>query len=62
MAIAKNIIINSHNPTLVVNRIGGVMVRMLTLSMVDLGFKPWSAQTKDYKIGICYFSAKKEDL
>jgi hypothetical protein len=38
------------------------MARMLTLSMVDLGFKPWSAQTKDYKIGICYFSAKKKDL
>jgi len=39
-------ILNSHNLTLVVNLIGGVMARMLTLSMVDLGFKPWSAQTR----------------
>ena len=22
------------------------------------GFEPWSGQTKDYKIGICYFSAE----
>jgi hypothetical protein len=37
------------------NRIGGVMVSMLALSTVDRGFKPWSGQTKDYKIGICHF-------
>jgi hypothetical protein len=27
-------------------------------SVVDRGFKPWSDQTKDYKIDICCFSAK----
>jgi len=31
---------------------------VLTSSAVDLGFESWSGQTKDYKIGICYFSAK----
>jgi hypothetical protein len=38
--------------------IGGVIVSVLTSSVVDSGFKPWSGQTKDYKIGICCFSAK----
>jgi hypothetical protein len=33
------------------------MVSMLALSAVDHGFKPWSGQTKDFKIGICCFSA-----
>jgi hypothetical protein len=40
------------------NRIHGVMVSMLTSSVVDRGFEPWSGQTKDYKIGMCCFSAK----
>ena len=35
------------------------MVRMLALSVVDRGFEPRSGQTKDYKIGICCFSAIK---
>jgi hypothetical protein len=30
------------------------MVSVLALSAIDRGFKPWSGQTKDYKIGICY--------
>ena len=38
--------------------IGGVMVSMLTWSVVDHGFEPQSNQTNDYKIDICYFSAK----
>ena len=41
-----------------INRIGDVMVSMLTLSVVDRDFEPRSCQTKDYKIGICCFSAK----
>ena len=41
-----------------VNRIGGVMVSVLALSVVGRGFKPRSGQTKDYAIGICCFSAK----
>jgi hypothetical protein len=40
------------------NRIGGIMVSVITSSAVDRGFEPRSGQTKDYKIGICYFSAK----
>jgi hypothetical protein len=31
---------------------------MLVSSAVDSGFEPRSGQTKDYKIGICCFSAK----
>ena len=40
------------------NCIGGVMVSVLASSVVDRGFEPRSGQTKDYKIGICCFSAK----
>ena len=39
------------------NHIGGVIVSVLASSAVDRGFKPQSGQTKDYKIGICCFSA-----
>ena len=31
---------------------------MLASSTVDRGFEPRSGKTKDYKIGICCFSAK----
>ena len=44
------------------HRIGGVMVSVLASSAVDLGFEPQSGQTKDYKIGICCFSAKHAAL
>jgi hypothetical protein len=37
------------------NRIGGVMISVLASSVVDRGFE---GQTKDYKSGICCFSAK----
>ena len=40
------------------NRIGGVMVSVLASNAVDRGLEPRSGQTKDYKIGICCFSAK----
>ena len=40
------------------NRIDVVMVSVLALSAVDCGFKSRLGQTKDYKIGICCFSAK----
>jgi hypothetical protein len=36
------------------NRIVGVMVRLLA----DRGFEPRSGQPKDYKFGMCSFSAK----
>ena len=38
------------------------MVSVFALSAVDRGFEPRSGKTKDYKIGICYFSAKKTAL
>jgi hypothetical protein len=41
---------------------GGVMVSVLASSAVDRGFEYWSGQTKDYKIGICCFSAKHAAL
>ena len=34
------------------------MVSVLAPSVVDRGFEPRSGQTKDYKIGMCCFSAK----
>ena len=40
------------------NRIGGVMVRLLASSVGDRGLEPRSGQTKNCKIGSCYFSAK----
>ena len=43
------------------NRKGGVMVSVLVLSAVDHGFEHLSGQSKDNKIGICYFSAKKDN-
>jgi hypothetical protein len=42
--------------------IGGVMIRVLASTAVDRGFEPRSAQTKDYKIGMCCFSAKHAAL
>ena len=38
------------------------MVSVLAASAVDRGFEPRSGQTKDYKIGICCFSAKHAAL
>jgi hypothetical protein len=35
---------------------------VLTSSEVDRGFEPRSGQTKDFKIGICCFSAKHAAL
>ena len=44
------------------NRISGIMVSMLASSVVGCGFEPRSGQTKDYKIGICCFSATQAAL
>jgi hypothetical protein len=38
------------------------VVSVLASSAVDDGFEPRSGQTKDYKIGICFFSAKDTAL
>jgi hypothetical protein len=39
---------------LLVNCISGVIVSMLTTSVVDCRFEPRSSQTKHYEIGICF--------
>jgi hypothetical protein len=44
------------------NRIGSVMVSVLASSAIDCGYEPRSGQTKEYKIGICCFSAKNAAL
>jgi hypothetical protein len=44
------------------NRIGGVMVCMLTSSAVDRGFEPGLGQIKNYNIGICCFSTEHAAL
>jgi hypothetical protein len=44
------------------NCIGGVMVGMLASSAVDRGFEPRWGKTKEYKIGMCCFSAKQAAL
>ena len=44
------------------NRIGDVIVSVLASSVVDRGFEPRSGQIKDYKNGICCFSAKHAAL
>ena len=38
------------------------MVSVLASSVVDRGFESQSSQTRDYKIGICCFSAKHSAL
>ena len=44
------------------NCIGDVIAIVFASSVVDRGFEPRLDQTKDYKIGICYFSAKHAAL
>ena len=39
------------------NRIGDIMANVPASSAVDRGFEHRSGQTKDYKVGICCFSA-----
>ena len=44
------------------DRIGGVMVSVLSSGVVDRGFEPRSDPTKDYEIASCCFSAKHTEL
>ena len=55
-----NIIIQTNS--IGTNRIGDVMISVLASSVVDCEFEPRLGQTKDYKIGICCFSAKPTTL
>jgi hypothetical protein len=44
------------------NHISGILVSGLASSAVDRGFEPWWCQTREYKIGMCCFSAKHAAL
>ena len=44
------------------NRIGSVMVSVLASRAIDCRYESRSGQTKEYKIGICCFSAKNAAL
>ena len=58
--ISATIILTVFYPQ--INCIGGVMISVLTSSVVDRGFESRSGQTKDSEIGICCFSAKHAAL
>ena len=45
-----------------VHLIRGIIVSVITSSTVDRGFDPWLDQTKDYKIGVCYFTDERAAL
>jgi len=59
IVVIKNalILIIIHNIANLRNRSDDVMVGLLTLNAEDRGSKPLSDQFKNYKIGICCFSA-----
>ena len=58
----EDFVFNPHSGPIKSNCISGVMVNVLALSAVDRGFEPRSGITRDYKIGICCFSAKHASL
>ena len=63
MAIAhKGELKINRNKNKIRNRIGSVMVSVLASSAIDCGYEPRSGQIKEYKIGICCFSAKNAAL
>jgi hypothetical protein len=53
----KLVILPQNSLLKVWNRIGGVMVSVFASSAIDCGLEPRSGHTKNYKIGICCFSA-----
>jgi hypothetical protein len=57
--VLNTITLTPYNHYTQVNRIGGIIVSMLSSIMVGHGFKFWSDQTKDFKIGAstCCLSA-----
>ena len=44
------------------NRIGNVIVKVLSSNVIERGFESLSGQTKEYEIDICCFSAKHAAL
>ena len=57
-----SILINVFKSVIIVNRIIGVMVKVLASSLLDRRLQPQLSQTKDYEIGICCFSIKHAAL
>jgi hypothetical protein len=53
---------NNKNKIKIGNRIGSVMVSVLASSAIYCGYELRSCQTKEYKIGMCCFSAKNAAL
>ena len=58
LSVVKKHVIFIHWQNVWVHCIDVVMVSVLASSLADRGFEPRSGQPKDYKIGICCFSAK----
>ena len=54
--------IELYKCTCILKGFGGIMVSMLTSSVVDDGFLNPVIQTRNYEIGICCFSAKYSAL
>ena len=52
----------SIRPVIVLHMLFEIMVSVLASNAVDHWFESRSAQTQDYKIGICCFSAKHAAL
>ena len=61
-SLPSNIFVRFRKIPCKMNRIGVVKVGVLASNAVDRGFEPRSGQIKDYKIGICCFSAKHAAL
>ena len=61
-SLPSNIFVRFRKIPCEMNRIGVVKVGVLASNAVDRGFEPRSGQIKDYKIGICCFSAKHAAL
>jgi len=55
-------ILHLHKMSNFGNYIGGEIISVLASCAVDRGFESRSTKTKDYKIGICCFSANHSAL
>ena len=60
--IVANAPLSLQTHTIFKVQIGGVLVSVLTTSVVERGFEFRSGQTKDYTIGICCYSARHAGL
>ena len=62
MHVLISALIKNHGNSIDMNRNGEVIVSVLSYNAVDCGFETRLGKTKDYKIGICCFSAKHAAL